>query len=844
MLTDQYSSVVLNQNAIVGGQINWRGQGANWIYQTFTLPSDYPRGTDASEVRIPDLSGFQVFVSIDQGFAASASLDYVLQYYNGDNDGWVPLASGTVMGAHTDGSNVWFDVVLPQSIPIQSQFLTKQFRFGIQGRTATGAAFNSPVTVSQTEANTYIINGQSYTASLVPNVPFPITVGGLPAFLLSGGASVHYYIQQGISELWYVTPTPLQHAATGQGQAYQSDGITPLLGPFTTACLNFRILALTADNGTDFLDNEYRSVVVQTASANVSTTRGLNPVSGSGQSGYWMSPPSPSRFAVQSLYFDVRPMATNPILGTINNIGNPSFEYDAPGQAPQWWSSFASGGTLVNQSVRSTTLPPLNPNFAPWSYDRFQSLHMAYTFSATNQQRGIISGFQTVAPTTGLAPISVSLAYDIITATNCSLFFTLLFYDNTQTLLPSPFGTMSFDPAGPGTGTFSASTMIPAGTQYVKYLVSALSTGSGSFEAYVDAVQVTFTSSAQPYFDGDDVNCTWTAARGNSPSAQLIQPTPGSNAIVTDGVLVDPLTPNMAFNVYYSQDDTGTSNSMTEIDWEQKLWTRVPQTYICTQRQQYVFPAPVAAKYMKVEFTNLQSQSYDPGNFQKPIQYKKFPTWVANYFIEQMELPSFIGSQVNVQFDALTFAYDYFLDDLGQEPLTPVAPPQTALSQLTNFFSPTNANAGLDSTTLGQISLVMNPFQNPITSNVDSTSSLGSFVSALGNGTNNPVSVVEGGTLVPVDYSTVSSLQREPVVLEQSLPVMYFFITCRHTYKELTASFEYNRAYFAGVNDIAFLRNNYTVAADTPLYIESGSDLANTAFTDWVQDSDTIWYTY
>lgn len=834
-LIDTYSGVVINQN-VSGAPYDWRTNGAGWLYQTFTLPSDYTRGTTTEEQRIPDLSGIQVFVTIDSGYASSASLDFSLQWYGGIDTGWIMLTSGTIIGAQTDGE-VWFDIPFVDSVPVTPEMVDASFRFGIQARTAMGAAFKQPVGGS---GGTYIINGESYTATLVDNVPYPIVVSGQPAFLMSSDLQVTYSVQQGVSSIGYVTPSPLT-----QGQAFQSDALTPLLGFDTTSSLNFRILGLTVDSGTNFLDNEYRSAIVSAAPGNTSTTGGISPVSGNSSGSYWMSPPLPSRFAVQSLYFDLRPIQKVPTFGLMNLIGNPSFEFDGIGLAPPWWTAYVNGGTIIDQTVHSTQVASASPNYSLWAEDGAQVLHMHYTFSAADQELGVISPFQRISATTqgNTTPISISLSCDLLMASASSLTLNLLFYDDTQTLLPNPFGVVTFSTSTLGVGTLSGSTTVPANAVYVQYLVSALSTGAGSFEAFVDAIQATTTSAVQPYFDGDDPNCQWTGQRDQSSSVQLISPTPG-DTVVIDGILVDPLTPNMAFNVYYSTDDAGTSNNMTEMDWEQKLWTRVPEVYICTQSQQYAFPEPVQCKYAKVEFTNLQSQTYNVSPFQKPVQYKKFPTWVANFFIALLDLPSFVATQVSVQYDALGFAYNYYLDDLDQEPETPSAPPSNVISQLTSYFNPANANAGIDPTTLAQIDLVMDQFEAPLGTYVNSNSTLGSFISSLISGTNAPTSVVEGGTLQPIDYSTVSTLQREPIVFEQSLPIMYFFVTCRHSYKELSAPFEYNRAYFAGVNEIAFIRNDYTIPADTPLYIESGGDLTNIDFTDWVIDADQSWYTY
>jgi hypothetical protein len=320
---------------------------------------------------------------------------------------------------------------------------------------------------------------------------------------------------------------------------------------------------------------------------------------------------------------------------------------------------------------------------------------------------------------------------------------------------------------------------------------------------------------------------------------------PSNEAVVIDGVMIDPITPNIACNIYYSQDDTYTSDNMTESDWEQKLWIRIPEVFILTQRQQYVFPVPVMAKYIKYEFTNLQSQSYNPGNFQNPVQYKKYPTWVANFFIARVALDPAIAGQVNVQYNALDFAYNYYLDDIQQTPQAPSVPSEGALAQLTNYFTAANSSTGdlIDAATLQQINLVMNSFASPVGTIVDQTSMLGQLVSNLvRQSSSTQATVSEGGSLTPIDYSLVSTLSREPVLFEQSLPVMFFFVTCRHTYKTLSATFEYNRAYFAGINSITCLRNNYTVADDTPMYTEVGGDPINVDTQDWIVDpASGVW---
>lgn len=820
--------MILNQNALPTGSYPWRATtGCTWAYQTFVLPNGYQRGALDDEKSIPDLSGLQFYVNIDDGFAESASLEFVFQYYD---TGWITLSSGLTIGSHTDG-DCWFDVIFPTSVPISSFMVTGLFRIGISAPSLFGLELDAPVDINQD--GDYIIKGQKFSVDLVEDVPYPIVIGTTPAYLMLRSGQVTYSIQQGINTFGYVSPSPLINQTSGQGQAYQTDELTPLLGATTTSSMSFRVLGLVGDSGTDFLGNEYRSAVIQSGAGNTDTTGGVSPVSGSTSSYYWMSPPFPSRFAVASRYFDMRPIQGAISYGTVNLIGNPGFEYDYPTSAPIWWTPVTSSATVLDQTVERG-----------WAATGLNSLHMQYTFPTGINQNGVLSPTIPVSPITKgtQTPLTASVAYDIITSSSTvTLAIIFNFYDALNNLVSSSTnGTAGVI----GTGTITASTVMPTTATQVAIGIVANSTATGSFEGYVDNIQLTATASALSYFDGDQLGYTWSAQRGASASVQTIQPTTQDQAIVIDSVLVDAITPNMTFNVYYTNDDSGTADIMAESDWETKLWTRVPRVFICDQRQQYAFPGPIKAKYMKVEFTNLQAKSYDPGPFQQPVNYKKFPTWVANFFFAEMRAPSFIVDQIDVQYDALDFAYNYYLDDLHQNPDQPVSAPQGAAAQLTSYFQNSTPSNAVDATTLANINLTMNQFAQKQSDALDYTNLLGAYVKNLYSGLQAPNSTSEASFLQPIDYSTVSTTVREPIIFEQSIPAMYFFLTCRHSYKEISSSFDHNRAYFAGVNSIAFIRHNYTTAADSPLYIESGGDTLNAELNDFVVDSDNNWFSY
>jgi hypothetical protein len=832
-LTGDYSGIVINQNTPSTGNFNWRGTyGGNWIYQTFTLPSNYTRGSTDDELENPDLSGFQLFVNIDEGYAQSASLDYTLAYYDGD---WVNVASGTQVGSHSDG-NCWIDVIFTNSIPVTDLMLRSIFQLGITTRTAHNSggvdtyAFNQPVTTNSD--GTYVINGVGYEANLVFGVPYVITVDTLPAYLLQTNNGVTYSIQMGINTIGYVQPTPLVDSASSHGQAYQTNGLTPLLGTGTTSSLNFRTLGLVVDSGTDFLGNEYRSAVVTAAGTNMDAT---SETTGSTANTYYQSGPMPSKFAVIPTYWDVRPQATTPALGLINIVSNPSFEYDALNGQPALYST-----NDFSSNVSSPAMIVTNA----WETTGEQSLSLTAQVTSTG---AVTALWQTaLLPVTGQQSYYLSCAVDVTNlATGTTACLRIQWFDINGNYISEAVLAGTNSTSVVGVASLYATTVAPYNAKQAILLIGfdGTATAMGTDKAYYDDLLLVASGASVPYFDGDSSGDGWTGQVGHSPSAQLIITDVQDNSIVIDSVLVDPITPNMAFNIYYSIDDTGTSADMTETDWEGKLWTRVPQVYQCTQRQQYALPEPIIAKYVCIEFTNLQAQTYDPGAFAQPVSYLKMPTWVANFFIAEMEQPSFIVDQVNVQYDALDFAYDYYLDDLDESPATPTAAPTDASAQLTSYFTSASSTQGVDATTLSQINLVMNTFAQTPDVNVDSSSILGGYVQTLYNSTASPAATVESSNISQIDYSTVTSLARDQLVFENTLPVMYFFLTCRHAYRTLQAGFDYNRAYFAGVNEISFIRNDYTAAADTSLYIESGGDNQNSELNDWVIESG-VWYTY
>ncbi len=306
--------------------------------------------------------------------------------------------------------------------------------------------------------------------------------------------------------------------------------------------------------------------------------------------------------------------------------------------------------------------------------------------------------------------------------------------------------------------------------------------------------------------------------------------TVGSDSVI-DSILIDPITPDVYFHIYY----TSEGEPVTEAaDWDEKLWHRVPKTFQAKTRETHVLPEPISTRYVKIEFSHLQARPYAPGIFQQPIKYLKHPKWVLDYFLarvaEQEAISNrFVASNVEVRYSTLDLAYNYYLDDLRQESDAPAQLSAGAINTLSGFFqNRTDRSDEIDAETLIKINTIMQPYRAGTTGLVGYALDGESTTQAFELPTDRDI------------ISTVSSLNRGAVVFEQDYPVMFYYLTCRHRYREVSATLTHDRAYFAGIRQIAFLRERYTNQTDTMLYVEIGGDSVNLATSDFVRSDNSL----
>jgi hypothetical protein len=143
-------------------------------------------------------------------------------------------------------------------------------------------------------------------------------------------------------------------------------------------------------------------------------------------------------------------------------------------------------------------------------------------------------------------------------------------------------------------------------------------------------------------------------------------------------------------------------------------------------------------------------------------------------------------------------------------------------------FSQISSVDSADEDTLARIKLTFDQFkQHPALYN-------NAIYSIILNPTNYPTEYQDLPAQI-YDVSALRNLHKEAIVYELTYPVMFFFVPCRHRYKEVTAALTYNRAYFAGVRQIAFSREKYGIANDTDLYIEGMGDGVNMDRMDFIR---------
>jgi hypothetical protein len=119
---------------------------------------------------------------------------------------------------------------------------------------------------------------------------------------------------------------------------------------------------------------------------------------------------------------------------------------------------------------------------------------------------------------------------------------------------------------------------------------------------------------------------------------------------------------------------------------------------------------------------------------------------------------------------------------------------------------------------------------------VNRASNLGTLLSNMALAQSQGTYSTERINSATADTTQVSSLDREQLIVENNYPVMFFYLTCRHKYRELEAYFEDDKAYFVGVRELAFTREHYVQASDNAMYTENMGDFTNAWRNDFIEE--------
>lgn len=317
---------------------------------------------------------------------------------------------------------------------------------------------------------------------------------------------------------------------------------------------------------------------------------------------------------------------------------------------------------------------------------------------------------------------------------------------------------------------------------------------------------------------------------------------------VVDAIFLDPVTPNVNFNVYYYD---GIETPGTSVDsWDSLLWKRIPKQFTATKRQNYLFPTSIYTRYIKIEFTSLQAQSYLTGDFQKPVRYKKHPQWVLDYFLSiyaylnNETYDPFIQNQVDVSFDVLQLAFNYYKGDIIQISANPqdlkvVNESTDNLDQTIRNLLIKNADGveSLDVTTYAKVKKSFDPFMDHPAMRSNFDSALSNIILNNAQTANYPI---EDRMITQAGTATVSTQDRNHLISEKTVPHMYFFVDSRHGYREAIAKLPEGKAYFVGIKEIAFQRKDHKVLSNDNMYVTISGNNYNLQTNDFSFDG-TVW---
>lgn len=306
-----------------------------------------------------------------------------------------------------------------------------------------------------------------------------------------------------------------------------------------------------------------------------------------------------------------------------------------------------------------------------------------------------------------------------------------------------------------------------------------------------------------------------TDATTNDPALNLIE-----------AIRIAPRTPGVRMTVYYSQQGLTGERPVTTNEWDYLLWTPIHEVYTLRRDEVIQLPQAIRASFIKLEFTALRPLPYNLPTFPPlpPRLYRRYPTWIEDQFnnaqVRNLVDDWFLRTATPVETNVLQSLANPILEFeykqrefLGALALGQITDAQIVNSGIVDIAGRTI----IDPTTASKIFIsTSDQFQNTPLLSVDQDSILGQVVIQRFDPTLLTDPIEQRATPVYASsipmVSTTNDRVSESYQNLAQVP-MRFNKTCRHEYTVEQAEFN-KKAYFVGIEKVAFLRNNYIVKHD------------------------------
>jgi len=333
---------------------------------------------------------------------------------------------------------------------------------------------------------------------------------------------------------------------------------------------------------------------------------------------------------------------------------------------------------------------------------------------------------------------------------------------------------------------------------------------------------------------------------------------------LVDGLRIAPRTPGVRMNVYYSRENLQGERPSTVNGWDFLLWQPLSQnSFVLRPNQVIEFPQPVRAAYVKLEFTDLNPipwkvPSYPP---LPPKAFRRFPTWVEEQFtngqLRNVVEDWWLRQATPVQSQVLSTLTDPVreFEYKEREFFAALALGEVDQAKLINqTLVNVEDRSVFDPVTASKIWLApAATFADSLLVSVDQGSILGQMVVSQfdpfspGGTTERP-----GPQPVLDTVPTVSSINNRisDSYAHIAQTPMRFNRTTRHSYREDVAEFN-KKGFFVGIDEVQFLRNDYTVRHDDLLIQDILHDDFLLELNTWepedttqIGDGDTVYVSY